>query len=130
MRIMCESFLRAKAWQLFGIAGILVVSVSISSTVSEGPIRATLGRLAVTSLCLGLLASFFLGWLWSVGALLNSVVLPRFRHNRKWFSFAAVVLVVIFVLIPWVLNGYRNLAVLWAMNILGTLSALCAYLEH
>jgi hypothetical protein len=128
MRIISALFLRAKAWQLFGIA-VILVGFSSSMPAPEGSVRASVGRLAVPSLLSGLLAAFCLGWLWSVGALLNSIVLTRFRHNQKWFSSAAIVLVLVFVLIPWLPHLRGHLVILWVITVLVFASFICVQLE-
>jgi hypothetical protein len=130
MRLISELFLRAKAFPLFGIAVVLFVSLATSPAAAEGPTRATLGGLALSSFLMGLLPAFFLGWLWSVGALLNSIVLPGFRHNQKWFSYAAIALITVFVLLPWALNGGATSIVAKVVTVLLLLSAPIAYLEQ
>jgi hypothetical protein len=130
MRIITSLFLRAKAWQLFCVAVILFVSFSISSPDTEVVTRPSAGRLALASLFFGLLGSFITGWLWSVGALLNSIVLPRFRHNHKWFSYAAIVLIAIFVFLPWsgIVGGH--VVILEGMAVLFFASFICGYMEQ
>jgi hypothetical protein len=130
MKTISTLFLRAKAWQLFGLAVFLLVGFVVSSPDPNSLARPSAGRLALASLFFGLFGSFITGWLWSVGALLNSIVLPRFRHNHKWFSYAAIVLIAIFVFLPWSGIVGEHVVILEGMAVLFLASFISGYMEQ
>src|SRR5437899_1835874 len=88
-------FLRAKHWQIFlllvgiGVVGDLVLVESSISTIAQSP--EDFGKVGLPFGFVTVLFMFcFLGWFWSMGSFLSSIVRPALRLSTKFFNFALV----------------------------------------
>lgn len=87
-------FLRAKHWQIFSLLfGLMIISqISILASFPQDP--RSLEDLRTVFLIFGFMTGLFmicfLGWLWSIGSFLNSVVLEALKLRIGWFRFAII----------------------------------------
>lgn len=95
MNVVTSFFLRAKHWQifllLFGMSvlgDVAVVSTSLTTTQSSQDLWNP-GFLLFAALTL-LFMFGFLGWLWSMGSFLDSIVHPELRLETKIFRVALI----------------------------------------
>ncbi len=95
MDMIASLFLRAKHWQMFllfagvGFVGdVVALASSISATAQspENSLKIGLPFEIVTRLFM----FCFLGWFWSMGSFLSSVVQPSLRLKMGFFRFALV----------------------------------------
>ncbi len=95
MDMISSLFLRAKHWQIFlllvgvGLVGDIVLAASSISTTAQSPedfgkVSLRFGFVTVPFMIC------FLGWFWSMGSFLSSIVRPALRLNTKFFHFALV----------------------------------------
>ncbi len=94
MHTITNLFLQAKHWQIFlllfglGFVGNVVAMSSISVT-AQSP--EDFGKVGIPFVILMALFMFcFLGWLWSMGSFLGSIVQPLLRLKTGFFRFALV----------------------------------------
>jgi len=95
MDMVANLFLRAKHWQIFvllvgvGFVGDVVVIVSSISATARSP--QDFGKIGLPfGFVVALFMFFFLGWFWSMGSFLNSIVQPSLRPKVGFFRFALV----------------------------------------
>ncbi len=95
MDAIARFFLRAKHWQIFlllvgvSFVGDVVFVASSISTIAQSPkdfgkIGLPFGFLTALFMCC------FLGWFWSMGSFLSSIVEPSLRLKMGFFRFALV----------------------------------------
>jgi hypothetical protein len=95
MDAIARFFLRAKHWQIFlllvgigfiGDVALVVSSISVTAQSPEnfGKLSLPFGLVTVLFMCC------FLGWFWSMGSFLSSIVRPALRLNTRFFRFALV----------------------------------------
>lgn len=94
MRHIVDFFLRAKHWQIFLLLfGVFIVAevVAINSMLSTAQTPEYFGRFDPI-FWFGVVAFMlcYLGWLWSMGSYLNSIVQPALRLNIGFFRFALI----------------------------------------
>ncbi len=95
MDMIANLFLRAKHWQMFllfaGVAfiGDVVALASSMSAPAQSP--EDFGKLGLSFGIVMVLFMFcFLGWFWSMGSFLSSIVQPALKLNTRLFHFALV----------------------------------------
>jgi hypothetical protein len=88
-------FLRAKHWQIFlllfglGFVGNVVAIVNSISVTARSP--EDFGKVGIPLVIVMVLFMFcFLGWFWSMGSFLGSIVQPSLRLKTGFFRFALV----------------------------------------
>ena len=95
MSVVASFFLRAKHWQIFlllfglGFVGdVAAVGSNLSATAKSSE---DLGKLGFPLAFMTALFMFcFLGWFWSMGSFLHSIVQPPLRLKTRFFRFALV----------------------------------------
>jgi len=95
MDMIANLFLRAKHWQIFallvgvGFVGDVVLIVSSISATARSP--QDFGKIGLPfGFVMALFMFFFLGWFWSMGSFLSSIVQPSLRLKMGFFRFALV----------------------------------------
>ena len=94
MNVIVSFFLRAKHWQIFFllVAVSFVGDVAIMSSIWATPRSPEdFGKITLLFGAVMVLFMFcFLGWLWSMGSFLTSIVQPTLRLNTGFFHFALI----------------------------------------
>jgi hypothetical protein len=91
MRSIKRYFLRAKHWQIFvmlfgaGLLGDLLVIASNPPPAESWSDLGNVGKIYVELAFLIMIC--FLGWMWSMGSFLNSIVKPKLRMGTGFFCF-------------------------------------------
>jgi hypothetical protein len=95
MDAIARFFLRAKHWQIFlllvgvGFIGDAALVASSMSATAQSP--KDFGKLGLPFGIVTVLFMFcFLGWFWSMGTFLSSMVSPSIRLKTRFFRFALV----------------------------------------
>ena len=95
MSVVASFFLRAKHWQIFlllvgvGFVGNVALVASSISAAAQSP--KDFGKLGLPFGIVTVLFMFcFLGWFWSMGTFLSSMVPPAIRLKTGFFRFALV----------------------------------------
>lgn len=91
MNLVASLFLRAKHWQLFllFLSVILLQVFSIAKPFSDSPEE--LWRFSVLDgVVMALQVFFYVGWLWSMGSFLNSIVKAELRPRMGFFRFSSI----------------------------------------
>lgn len=127
MSAIASLFLRAKHWQIFLLFGIFYVGggaimiftmMTAQSPDNFGKIGLLLGCVMVLNmLC-------FLGWLWSMGTFLSSILPPMLRMKMWFFRFAliysALYLPVLIVVFQSLLRNSVPLAIIFPLHFFAT----------
>src|SRR6266850_1814491 len=95
MDTIASLFLRAKHWQIFlllvgvGFVGDVVAIASSISVTAQSP--EVFGKIGLPlGFVMTLFMFCFLGWFWSMGSFLSSIVQPPLRLKTGFFRFALV----------------------------------------
>jgi hypothetical protein len=90
MSIISAFFLRAKNWQMALLFCVLCVAETVT-TISTAALPNGVPKTGPLLWCVsGLVELLFLGWLWSMGSFLSSIVHPALRLNTGFFQFALI----------------------------------------
>ena len=93
MKLVASLFLRAKHWQIFLLLfGALIMAqiAMMSSIASSGPPE-NIGRIGfLFESVMVLFVACFLGWFWSMGSFLSSIVRPGLKLKLGFFRFALI----------------------------------------
>jgi hypothetical protein len=95
MHVIVRFFLRAKHWQIFlllfglGLLGNVTVIVSSLSAI-QSPLDSWRSGFLIFAVLTLLFIFCFLGWLWSMGSFLDSVVQPELCLEMKIFRVAVI----------------------------------------
>jgi len=133
MDMIANLFLRAKHWQMFllfaGVAfiGDVVALASSMSAPAQSP--EDFGKLGLSFGIVMVLFMFcFLGWFWSMGSFLSSIVQPALKLNTRLFHFALVYpALYVFVFIALFQSSTTNPALLAIIFPLHSLAVFCMF---
>ena len=135
MDMIANVFLRAKHWQIFlllvgvGFVGDIVAIASSMSVTAQSP--EGFGKIGLPlGFVMALFMFCFLGWFWSMGSFLSSIVQPSLRLKMGFFRFALVYPgLYIFVFMALFLSTTTNPALLAIIFPLHFLAMFCMFYD-
>ena len=135
MDTIASLFLRAKHWQIFlllvgvGFVGDVVAIASSISVTAQSP--EVFGKIGLPlGFVMTLFMFCFLGWFWSMGSFLSSIVQPPLRLKTGFFRFALVYPgLYIFVFMALFLSTTTNPALLAIILPLHFLAMFCMFYD-